>query len=162
MGRKLRGMGLSLRACFRAQGGFRWSCRCGTARVSHQAGRFLDGQNPGHLIQLSLALRTVTPDVRNLLGNCLSLSMRELRNRFLAVMSIRRYLSELKIRHRSIRHLGIAFETAVVAFQQKNSDGADVPRDEIANAIIELAHAGERNPDRLCNETLRALRLKEL
>jgi hypothetical protein len=88
--------------------------------------------------------------------------MREHRNRFLAAMSIRRYLSERRFDAETIRLLGIAFETAMVAFQQKNSDAADVPRDEIANAIIELAQAGERNPDRLCNETLRALRLKGL
>jgi peptidoglycan hydrolase-like protein with peptidoglycan-binding domain len=63
-------------------------------------------------------------------------------------MPIRRYLDE----HRffdaeTVRLLGIAFETAVAAFQQMNGVEADPPRDAIAKVIIESAKTGERDPD---------------
>ena len=55
----------------------------------------------------------------------------------------------------TVRLLGIAFETAIVALRQ-TCGMADPPRDEIVRIIIELAQAGERDPD-LCEAVLKAL-----
>jgi peptidoglycan hydrolase-like protein with peptidoglycan-binding domain len=74
-------------------------------------------------------------------------------------MPIRRYLDEQRFFDaETVRLLGIAFETAVAAFQQMNGVAADPSRDAIAKVIIERAKAGERDPDRLCEAALRALR----
>ena len=51
--------------------------------------------------------------------------------------------------------LGIAFEMAIVALQ--HADGVVAPtRDVLAQKIIELAKAGERDPERLCVRALKA------
>jgi hypothetical protein len=55
----------------------------------------------------------------------------------------------------TVRLLGIALETAIVALRQ-TWGMADPPRDEIVRIIIELAQAGERDPD-LCEAVLKAL-----
>ena len=55
----------------------------------------------------------------------------------------------------TVRLLGIALETAIVALRQ-TCGMADPPRDEIVRIIIELAQAGERDPD-LCEAVLKAL-----
>ena len=53
------------------------------------------------------------------------------------------------------RLLGIAFEMALVALQ--HADGVVAPtRDAVAQKIIELAKAGERDPERLCDGALKA------
>ena len=53
--------------------------------------------------------------------------------------------------------MGIALESAMVALQQ--ADGLDgQPRDTAARVIIEQARAGERDPERLCEAALKALR----
>jgi hypothetical protein len=53
------------------------------------------------------------------------------------------------------RLLGVAFEMALVAIQ--HADGLVAPtRDAVAQKIIELAKAGERDPERLCDEALKA------
>jgi hypothetical protein len=55
------------------------------------------------------------------------------------------------------RLIGIAFEMALVALQR--TDGpANPTRDAVAQKIIELAKAGENDPERLCEATLQALR----
>jgi hypothetical protein len=55
------------------------------------------------------------------------------------------------------RLVGIAFEMAIVSLQ--HTDGIVTPtRDAVAKKIIELAKAGERDPGRLCDAALQALR----
>ena len=41
--------------------------------------------------------------------------------------------------------MGVAFEMALVAL--RHTDGGDPPRDVVARKIIELAKAGERDPE---------------
>jgi hypothetical protein len=53
------------------------------------------------------------------------------------------------------RLLGVAFEMAVVALQQRRRN--DPLRDAVAQKIIELAKAGERDPELLCDAALKAL-----
>jgi hypothetical protein len=49
------------------------------------------------------------------------------------------------------RLLGVAFEMTLVILQ--HSEGPVAPtRDAVAQKIIELAKAGERDPERLCDE----------
>ena len=50
------------------------------------------------------------------------------------------------------RVIGVAFEMALVAL--RHTDGVDPPRDAVARKIIELAKAGERDPERLCEGVL--------
>jgi len=58
----------------------------------------------------------------------------------------------------SKRLMGIAFEMALVVLQR--TDGIVYPtRDALAKKIIELANAGERQPGRLCDSALQALRV---
>ena len=53
------------------------------------------------------------------------------------------------------RLLGVAFEMALVTLQ--HADGPVAPtRDAVAQKIIELAKAGERDPERLCDGALKA------
>jgi hypothetical protein len=56
-----------------------------------------------------------------------------------------------------VRLMGIAFEMALVVLER--TDGIVSPtRDAVAKKIIELAKAGERQPGRLCDAALQALR----
>ena len=72
-------------------------------------------------------------------------------------MPIRHYLQGHRFDAETARVLGVAFEMALVALQ--HADGlADPTRDAVAQKIIELAKAGERNPERLCDEALKATR----
>jgi hypothetical protein len=50
--------------------------------------------------------------------------------------------------------MGIAFETAIQAL--RNRGVFDPPREAIARAIIGVAKAGERDPERLCDLALEA------
>ena len=50
------------------------------------------------------------------------------------------------------RVLGVAFELTCVAL--RTGDCADDVKQAIANKIIALAKAGERNPDKLCEQVL--------
>jgi hypothetical protein len=55
------------------------------------------------------------------------------------------------------RLMGVAFEMALVTLQ--HADGVASPtRDRVAQKIIELAKAGERDPKRLCDGALKATR----
>ena len=57
----------------------------------------------------------------------------------------------------SVSAMGLAFEMALVALE--HTDGSVNPtRDAVAKNIIERAKAGERDPDRLCDAALQALR----
>jgi hypothetical protein len=71
-------------------------------------------------------------------------------------MPIRAYLDGLRFDPETTRLMGIAFEMAVVALE--HTDGIVNPtRDAVAKKIIELAKAGERDPERLCDAALKAL-----
>jgi hypothetical protein len=70
-------------------------------------------------------------------------------------MPIRQYLQGHRFDAETVRLLGIAFEMAIVALQQ--GDGIVSPtREAVAQKIIELAKAGERDPERLCDGALKA------
>jgi hypothetical protein len=55
--------------------------------------------------------------------------------------------------------MGIAFEMALASFRPF-PDHADPVREAIARKIIELAKAGGRDPERLCNEALKGWGLR--
>jgi hypothetical protein len=68
-------------------------------------------------------------------------------------MPIRHYLQGHRFDPETARLLGLAFEMAVVAL--KHVEGPVAPtRDLVAQKIIELAIAGERDPERLCDRAL--------
>jgi hypothetical protein len=70
-------------------------------------------------------------------------------------MPIRAYLQGHRFDAETVRLLGIAFEMAIVALQQ--GDWIVSPtREAVAQKIIELAKAGERDPERLCDGALKA------
>ena len=72
-------------------------------------------------------------------------------------MPIRAYLDGHRFDPETTRLMGIAFEMALVALQR--TDGIVNPtRDAVAKKIIELAKAGERDPEHLCDAALQALR----
>jgi len=68
-------------------------------------------------------------------------------------MPIRPYLQGHRFDAETVRILGIAFEMAIVALQHLDR-GLSPTRDVIAQKIIELAKAGERDPGRLCDAAL--------
>ena len=70
-------------------------------------------------------------------------------------MPIRSHLGGQHFDPETIRLMGIAFEMALVSLQR--TDGSINPtRAAVAQKIIELAKAGERDPGRLCDATLEA------
>jgi hypothetical protein len=74
------------------------------------------------------------------------------------VMPIRYYLQGHRFDPETARLLGVAFEMALVTLQR--ADGvASTTRDAVAQKIIELAKAGERNPERLCEGALKATQM---
>jgi hypothetical protein len=54
--------------------------------------------------------------------------------------------------------MGIALESAMVALQPEPMGWTAQARDTVARVIIEQAQAGERDPERLCEAALKALR----
>ena len=58
------------------------------------------------------------------------------------------------------RVLGVAFEMTCIALRAEGSD--DFVKQAIANKIINLAKAGERNPDILCEQALNHIRRPEV
>jgi hypothetical protein len=70
-------------------------------------------------------------------------------------MPIRHYFQGHGFDAETARLLGIAFEMALVTLQR--ADGVvSTTRDAVAQKIIELAKAGERDPERLCDGALKA------
>jgi hypothetical protein len=67
-------------------------------------------------------------------------------------MPIRPHLDGQKFDAETIRVMGIAFEMALVAFRL--ADRGDLANQVLANKIMELAKAGERDPERLCDGVL--------
>ena len=68
-------------------------------------------------------------------------------------MPIRAYLDREHLDPETARILGVAFEIACIALRTED----DSVKQAIARKIIDLAKAGERNPDILC-ETLKDIR----
>ena len=72
-------------------------------------------------------------------------------------MPIRQYLEGHRFDAETVRLMGVAFAMAVVTLQQRRR--IDPLRDSVAHKIIELAKAGERDPERLCDGALKATML---
>jgi hypothetical protein len=73
-------------------------------------------------------------------------------------MPIRHYLQGHRFDPETTRLLGLAFEMALVSIQ--HAEGPFAPtRDAVAQKIIELAKAGERDPEPLCEGALKATML---
>jgi hypothetical protein len=70
-------------------------------------------------------------------------------------MPIRHYLQGHRFDPETARLLGVAFEMAIVAVQQ-GEGMVSATRDTVAQKIIELAKAGERDPEQLCDKALKA------
>jgi hypothetical protein len=71
-------------------------------------------------------------------------------------MPITPFLNGLKFDPEATRVMGVAFEMTRAALRLADRDDPAVAM--IANRIIELAKAGERNPDLLCERVLSDLR----
>jgi hypothetical protein len=71
-------------------------------------------------------------------------------------MPIRRFLDGQTFDLETIRLMGLAFEMALASLRP-TPDYADPVREVIARRIIELAKAGEREPERLCDGALKDL-----
>jgi hypothetical protein len=71
-------------------------------------------------------------------------------------MPIRPYIDGQKFDLETIRVTGIAFEMSLVALRL--ADRGDLANEVVAHKIIELARAGERDPERLCDGVLKELR----
>jgi hypothetical protein len=72
-------------------------------------------------------------------------------------MPIRTYLDGRRFDPETIRLMGIAFEMALVALQRTNGI-VNPTRDTVVQKIIDLTKGGERNPERLCETALQAMR----
>jgi hypothetical protein len=71
-------------------------------------------------------------------------------------MPIRQFLSGENFNPETTRILSVAFELTCIALRVGDCD--DDVRQTIANKIITLAKAGERNPDVLCEQALKDIR----
>jgi hypothetical protein len=71
-------------------------------------------------------------------------------------MPITPFLNDTKFDPEAKRVLSVAFEMARVALRL--ADRGDLTNEIIAKRIIELAKAGERNPDLLCEGVLKEFR----
>jgi hypothetical protein len=69
-------------------------------------------------------------------------------------MPIRHYLQGHRFDPETVRLLGIAYEMTLVALHQNRR--IDALRTAVALKFIELAKAGERDPERLCDGALKA------
>jgi hypothetical protein len=71
-------------------------------------------------------------------------------------MPITPYLDGQKFDLETKRIMGVAFDLTRAALRISNQD--DISPQTIAQRIIELAKAGERDPERLCDQALANLR----
>jgi hypothetical protein len=72
-------------------------------------------------------------------------------------MPIRQFLNrEEQVDQETLRVLAVAFEQVCIAL--RTGDCADDVKQAIANKIIAVANAGERNPDMLCEQVLKDIR----
>jgi hypothetical protein len=72
-------------------------------------------------------------------------------------MPIRQFLNGERFDPDTTRIMGIAFEMACAGLRLANRDDDDFAKAVIAKTIIELAKAGERNVDTLCERSLKEL-----
>jgi hypothetical protein len=70
-------------------------------------------------------------------------------------MPISPYLDGFPFDAEARRVMGIAFEMTCVALRVNRTDPI---AEKVAKRIIELAKNGERNPDRMCDDALDAVR----
>jgi hypothetical protein len=70
------------------------------------------------------------------------------------------FLDDLGSDSEARRVVGVAFEMARVALGLANH--TDLANESLARRIIELAKAGERNPDLLCEGVLKEFRERQL
>ena len=76
-------------------------------------------------------------------------------------MPISQFLGDSKFDLETKRIMGLAFEMTRLALGL--ADRGDIANDElIAKRIIELAKAGELNPDVLCDAVVKELRMQHL
>jgi hypothetical protein len=71
-------------------------------------------------------------------------------------MPITPYLDNARLDPEATRVTGVAFEMVRVALGL--ADGGDLANQIVAKRIIELAKAGELNPDLLCERALKEIR----
>jgi hypothetical protein len=71
-------------------------------------------------------------------------------------MPITPYLNGVRFDPETKRVVGVAFERVCLALRIEGSD--DHVKQAIATKIIDLAKAGERNPDLLCERVLEEIR----
>ena len=71
-------------------------------------------------------------------------------------MPMRQFLDNPTFDPEATRVMGVAFEMVRAALGL--ADRGDLANEIVAKRIIELAKAGERNPDRLCEEALKDIR----
>ena len=71
-------------------------------------------------------------------------------------MPIRAFLDGERFDEETTRVLGVAFEMVCIALGTGACD--DGFKRDIVKKLIELAKAGERNPDLLCEQALKAIR----
>jgi hypothetical protein len=70
-------------------------------------------------------------------------------------MPIRAHLDGHKFDPETIRVMGLAFELALLTLRLR--DRGDLANEVIAQKLVQLAKAGERNPERLCEGVLKEL-----
>ena len=68
-------------------------------------------------------------------------------------MPIRPHLDGHKFYPETIRVMGLAFEMALIALRLADRD--DLANEVVAQKIIALAKAGERDPERLCDGVMK-------
>jgi hypothetical protein len=71
-------------------------------------------------------------------------------------MPIRPHLDGQNFDSETIRVMGLAFEMTLVALRL--ADRGDLANDVLARKIVDLAKAGERDPERLCEGVLHEFR----
>ena len=67
-------------------------------------------------------------------------------------MPIRSHLNGQRFDAETIRVMGLAYELTLISLRL--FDRGDIANDVVAHKIIELAKAGERDPERLCEAVL--------
>ena len=75
-------------------------------------------------------------------------------------MPITPFLNDENFDQETTRVLGVALELTCVAL--RTGDCADDVKQAIANKIIALAKAGERNPDLICEQVLNDIRRPQM
>jgi len=69
------------------------------------------------------------------------------------LMPIRFHLNSERFDPETIRLMGLAYEMTLIALHL--ADRGDIANDVVAHKIFELAKAGERDPERLCEGVLK-------